>query len=372
MSARIVGPADAREAADRIRASTRVAVDTEFHAENRYLPDLYLVQLGLDDGTCLIVDPLVAGVLDPVGAALLERPWVVHAGDHDLRLLTAVLGARPTGPVLDTQIAAGLCTPTYPAGYATLCEGWLGVRVDKGETLSDWSRRPLSAAQLAYAAADVRHLFALADILSARVEALGRASALRAACAEAAEAAVDPSPERWLADLGATATLEPRQGAVLRALLSWRDDRARLQNQPARVIASDAILVDVARRLPTDAASLTTSRRFPKNVARHAPDLVAIVAQALETPEASWPRLARRGTAAARRSAFLHLWAQVRGEQASWSPALVLPPRVADQVAIDGAAALSPWRRDVLGGDVDAVAAGAISLRIRGDDLSEG
>jgi ribonuclease D len=366
----IVSAARAADAAARVRASSRVAIDTEFHAENRYLPDLFLVQVGLDDGSCLLLDPLVPGVLGAVADALRERPWVVHAGDHDLRLLAQALGGPPAAGVFDTQIAAGLASTAWPAGYATLCEGWLGQVVDKGETLSDWSRRPLTAAQLQYAARDVQHLFPLADALQARLVELGRAELARDAMSEAVAVALDPPPERWLSEITPHGTsLDPRQSAVLRALLVWRDERARAQNAPPRVIAGDGVLLDLARRLPRTDAELVASRRFPRNVARSAAELRAVITAALDAPPETWPRLVRRGTADARRSSFLQLWGQVLGERRQWAASLVLPRDVADRLASGGTCA--PWRRSLLEPDLDAALSGVSSLRLAHADVVE-
>lgn len=371
MTVRMVSPATAAEAAAQLRASSRVAVDTEFHAENRYLPDLYLVQLGLDDGSALLVDPLVPGILDVVGPALRERPWVVHAGDHDLRILSHVLGGPPLCPVFDTQVAAGLAGPLYPAGYATLCESWLGVRVDKAETLSDWSRRPLSAAQLEYAARDVLHLFALADAVSARLHDSGRTEAATAACAEAVAAALDPGPDRALHELTANTNLEPRQAGVLRSLLQWREERARVQNQPPRVVAGDGILVDIARRLPRSAADLSVGRRFPKNVARWAPELTAVVEAALATDPSTWPAVVRRNTAAARRTTFLQLWAAAEGERRQWAAALVVPRELAGALALGGSLDPAGWRAAILGPAIHDAIAGRVGLYLSERDVEQ-
>ncbi len=364
----LVSDRSAAAAAERILASPRVALDTEFHAENRYLPDLYLVQIGLEDGSTLLVDPLVPGALATVAPALLARQWVLHAGEHDLRLLTQALGEPPSLPVFDTQIAVGLVSAAWPAGYAATCETWLGVAVDKSETLSDWSRRPLSQAQQAYAARDVQHLFPLADRLQRELDTLGRASIASAAMAQAVTTALEPSPTRWLRDVAVGTTLEPRQANVLRALLTWRDDRARGGNVPPRVVAGDGILVDLARRMPRTEAEMTASRRFPKNVARWAPELRAVMEAAAQTPEDTWPHLVRRNTVEARRSAFLQLWSQILGEHHRWGAGLALPRDLADQVALGNQAELG-WRADLIGPALADALAGTTTLSLGRSDV---
>ena len=147
-------PKDYPAAMREIARAEWVGLDTEFHAERRWLPRLFLLQVQVPGGTTWLFDPLEDGGIRPLGDLLCERPWVVHAGHQDMRILHAWFGRLPE-VVLDTQIASGLLGLHYPQGFSSLVHERLGREVEKREQLSDWSRRPLDQKQIDYAAADV-------------------------------------------------------------------------------------------------------------------------------------------------------------------------------------------------------------------------
>ena len=144
-----------------LRDEPFVTVDTEFMSEQRYRPDLCLVQIGAP-GRAAAIDPLVPGIdLRPL-AALLANPAVLkvlHAGSQDIGIFVHRFGVVPT-PLVDTQVMASVCGFGDMAGYATLCKEVLGVAIDKTAQATDWSLRPLTPAQITYALGDVTHLHA--------------------------------------------------------------------------------------------------------------------------------------------------------------------------------------------------------------------
>src|SRR4051794_15580310 len=163
--------ADFEALLDRLRAEPRYALDTEFHRERTYFPRLALLQLAWPGGTAL-VDPVAVDV-HPV-ARLLDGPGlaVLHAAQQDLDVLQRACKTVPAR-LFDTQLAAGFLGHPPPS-LGTLLAAELGVRLPKGDRLTDWLRRPLSGGQLDYAAADVDHLLALHDRLVAELERMGR------------------------------------------------------------------------------------------------------------------------------------------------------------------------------------------------------
>jgi len=158
--------ADFEELVDELVRADAYALDTEFHRERTYLPELAVVQLATRDRIAL-VDALAVD-LGPLRRALdSDAICVMHAGSQDLEILDLVCGAVPKR-MFDTQIAALFC------GYRTsalgkLLEGFLGVQLDKSAQLSDWTRRPLPEAELRYAASDVAHLLELRAVLVRRL-----------------------------------------------------------------------------------------------------------------------------------------------------------------------------------------------------------
>ncbi len=147
-----------RDVCAQLARAPRFALDTEFVGERSYVPALELIQVATDDMVALI-DCRAVPSLEPVFGLLADAKIekVLHAGQQDLELFTSLTGKAPT-PVIDTQVAAAMGGFGAQVGYAQIVERLAGVVVDKSETLTDWSRRPLTKAQLAYAVDDVRYL----------------------------------------------------------------------------------------------------------------------------------------------------------------------------------------------------------------------
>jgi ribonuclease D len=376
MTAVLAGPDDAPRIVESLRAARRVGVDTEFHAERRFVPELYLVQLQVDDGPTWIVDPLHGDLVARIAPALREVPWVVHAGEQDLRVLSVALGGLPDR-IDDTQIAAGLLSTHWPAPYAALVEEHLGQKLDKGETLSDWSRRPLTPAQLGYAALDVQLLIPLWDALERRLDALGRTAIAAAACAEARRLAVDPPDDSdAFRSLPAVPALPPAQLLVLQELAAWRLERARATNQPVRAVMADGVLVDLARRQPLSAGSLLANRRLPRGLARDAEELVERIGRARRRPEWAIPAVVRRRTAEWRATQWLQVWAESLGEERSFAAGLVLPRPLIERIVLERPAdrpALQPilgWREPLVGDEMQLALEGRIALRLVARDVA--
>lgn len=243
-----------------------VAVDTEFHSERRYFPELMLIQLRGDDGEAVLVDPLAELDLSPLGRALAKARVVVHGGQTDVQVLARALGA-PMRVQFDTQIAAGCVGNGFPVRLQELTRLHLGRHMPKGETLSDWSQRPLSAQQLGYAADDVLVLGPLEAALRAALEARGTAELAAHLLDEHLAVALTPEidEDAWRALAGAQ-VLEGPDRAIARELAAWRQSEARRRDVPRHSIVSDAILTDLARRAPTTMESLRANRRMPTNV----------------------------------------------------------------------------------------------------------
>ncbi|MEO7251101.1 MAG: ribonuclease D, partial [Arenimonas sp.] len=157
-----------------------VAMDTEFIRERTYYPQLAVVQLAIP-GEVLLVDPTVPGMAT-VLAPFLENVSVtklMHSASEDLQALLRGCGAVPA-PVFDTQVAAAMAGLGAGLSYLKLVEQITGVTLEKGETRSDWLRRPLSESQLKYAADDVLHLHAVHTALDRKLRELNRLPWLQA------------------------------------------------------------------------------------------------------------------------------------------------------------------------------------------------
>src|SRR5947209_14254128 len=215
--------------------------DTEFVGEETYHPRLCLVQVAVP-GRLFLIDPLATGPLDEFWKLLHDpqRVVVVHAGREEVRLCRLWSG-QPPANLFDLQLAAGLVGMTYPMGHGGLVNELLKVRLSKGETLTEWRRRPLTPEQIRYAFDDVRFLLRLYEKLNAKLTKLGRAEWLREECSRL-ETASEPdamaAEERWRKVKG-VGSLDRRKLAVVRALHEWREARATELNRPARSIIRD-------------------------------------------------------------------------------------------------------------------------------------
>ncbi len=251
-----------------LAAGPRLALDTEFMRERTYYAELALVQLaGADD--IVLVDPL-AGIDPAILAAVLAVPGqvkVLHAARQDVEVLLPITDA-PLAPVFDTQVAAGLLGYPPQVGYGELVLKEMGKTLDKGHQRTDWTRRPLSAAQLEYAADDVRWLLPLAAQLESKLADVGRLDWLAedfAALADARLYRVDPA-DAWQR-LKAIETLPVGEQLRLRALAAWRETRAMRRNLPRGWVITDDAARAIARRSPEDVATIKALDVMPPGAA---------------------------------------------------------------------------------------------------------
>ncbi|WP_115046742.1 ribonuclease D [Xanthomonas arboricola] len=272
------------ELTERLQASrpSRIGLDTEFIRERTYWPQLALVQMAIGE-EILLIDPLIPGMNEALKAWLTATDIVkvMHSASEDLVTFKCACGVLPR-PLFDTQIAAALAGVGGGMGYQKLVQEVTGTLLSKGETRSDWMRRPLSPAQLEYAADDVRYLFAIHDELTRRLTEQDRLGWL-AEDAERLLATVEHDDgERWPhVSLRTAQFLEPAAQRRLLRLLRWRDLQARQSDRPRSWILDNELASQLARFPPADLdALLRQFDKFPKAPRK----LAAAVWEALNTP----------------------------------------------------------------------------------------
>jgi ribonuclease D len=282
---------------DAIRSAPIVAFDTEFVSEDSYQPELCLVQLAAA-GQQAIVDPLEIKDLAPLWQLLVApgRETLVHAGREEFRFCLKHGGKRPSR-WFDVQIAAGLIGMEYPASYGNLAGRLLGKTLDKGETRTDWRRRPLTERQLEYALQDVADLAAIREVLHLRLSKLGRLPWLEEELStwqndlEAFEAG-----EKWQR-MGGVSGLSPRSLAVVRELWLWRDGEAQRRDCPARRVLRDDLIVELAKRQTADVKRIRAVRGMERgDLARYLPKISQAVETAMNYLDRDLPRLERKST----------------------------------------------------------------------------
>ncbi len=257
----ITTPSDLAALVAELRATGWFAFDTEFVGEDRYQPEVCLIQVSTDDFDALI-DPLAP--LDPSSIwELVADPAIeklVHAGSEDLSLCQLQIG-KPAANVVDLQIAAGIAGIGFPINLARLCRVTTGERLHKSQTLTDWRRRPLTQEQITYAAEDVRHLPGARRHLHTLLTKLNRWHWLTEECNDLCiETAKQKSEPTQLSRLKGAGSLRGRELTIAEALLVERNALAQQLDRPARVVLKDHLLIELARRGWTDIERIRSLR----------------------------------------------------------------------------------------------------------------
>ena len=360
--------------ADHLRAQSEVALDTEADSLHHYPERLCLVQVAAGDDAYLI-DPLPALALAPLGAVFADPDvlTIVHAGDNDLAVLKRRFGFA-FARLFDTSIAARLLG-VRELGLDVMLQRFLGVAPERSRQKDDWSVRPLTAEQEAYALGDVTHLRALKDLLVDELRARGREAWVREECAALAALVVPerpPDPEAYLKLRGARA-LPQRSLAILHELFTMRQRLALTRDRPPFKILGDDALRELATRRPRDvAALLEVPGCAPRVVERYGPDILAAIERGEAVPEADLPIPSRHPrppvvpAPVRRRAEALRAWRAAAATRLDLDPGVLLPGRLIDLIAavprldrdalerIDG---LRHWRVREFGAELIAAAA---------------
>ena len=361
----ITTPADLAAVVAGFEPHAKLALDTEFLRERTYLAELALVQIS-DGRQIALIDPLADISLDPLAQLLIDptRTKVLHAARQDIEVLLP-LTISPLAPIFDTQIAAALLGMPAQIGYADLVLRELNVTLEKSQTRTDWTKRPLSEAQLHYAADDVRWLLPLAERLEEQLNKHGRLAWLVEDCTALINPAIyRMNPTDAWQRLKGIQSLPPSEQQRLRALATWREARAQRRNLPRSWVVTDDAIRAIAQRVPTDLAGLQRLAIMPVGASeKFWPEIKEALSQAAEQPlngitqtvdvnpspedQAATKRLAERMRSVAQ---SLNLLPEVLGTQrdlrriASGEPPLTV---------------LSGWRADILAAPLAQALAGS-------------
>ena len=359
----------------RLATEAFVTVDTEFMRERTYWPELCVVQLaGTDD--VAVVDALAPGLdLAPLGA-LLANPAVVkvfHAARQDVEIFLQLFGAVPV-PLFDTQVAAMVAGFGDQVGYDSLVGALTGGHIDKAHRFSDWSARPLSPAQVNYAAADVTYLRVVYERLTARLDKDGRLAWVGEEMGALAEPSTyRPDPETIWERLRPRTNNRRMLGAV-RAVAAWREREAQRINIPRQRLVRDESLLEIAATMPDSAEALSRVRGVSRGFAEGSSGqgLLAALAHAAALPEEALPdsRIVREGPKPSPALvALLKVLLAEKAESNDVAPRLLASSDDLDRLAAEDSPnipALHGWRLLVFGEDALALKAGKIALGVNG------
>ncbi|HTN75393.1 MAG TPA: HRDC domain-containing protein [Pirellulaceae bacterium] len=367
-----------------IHGAKAICFDTEFVSEDNYRPDLCLLQIAAA-GTLAVVDTHAVEDINPFWELIAEtgRETIVHAGREEFRFCKAAIGKRPHG-LLDIQIAAALIGLEYPAAYGTLISRLVGKTLSKGETRTDWRRRPLSENQLTYALQDVVYLEQIRDILVEQIDKMGRRSWLETEMLAWQQQVEDAeNGERWRRVSGISG-MSAKSLAILRELWHWREEEAKRRNIPAKRVLRDDLLVELAKRGTADPKRISAVRGLERgDLQRHMPTIAAGIERALAMSERDYPRHLR-GSSLSQLTLIGQFLSTALGSicrAAQVAPSLVGTAQdVRELIAYRlGMEDFSPdelpslaqgWRAEVVGQKIEDLLTGKLAIRIT-DALSE-
>ncbi len=267
-----------------------IAFDTEFVSEHSYRPELCLIQVAAGDRLA-VIDPQPLKSVRPFWEALAApgHQTIVHAGREELLFCLGEVG-QPPHDLFDVQIAAGLVGYEYPAGYGSLLAKLVGKRLEKGETRTDWRRRPLTAGQIDYALDDVRYLDEMAFRLRRRLSEMNRTGWMESEMSSwMSDVRATRAGERWRKVSG-TSNLSKRSLAVVREIWRWRESEAERRNCPTRRVLRDDLIVELAKRRSSDPAQIRALRGMERgDLKRCLPELAAAVGRAMALADVECP-----------------------------------------------------------------------------------
>ena len=369
----ITSTSDLSDTCSRLADGDFVTVDTEFMREQTFWPDLCLIQLA-NAREEVIVDPLANGIdLGPFYELMANRSVVkvFHAARQDIEIVFSEAGLIPA-PVFDTQVAAMVCGFGESVSYVNLVKKVTGRDLDKSSRFTDWSRRPLSDRQLAYALGDVTHLRDIYMHLRTELATTDRASWLDEEMAELTDPATYEShPENAWQRL--KMRVKNRKAlAVLMELAAWRERMAQAQDVPRGRILRDEALYDIANQLPTSTDQLSELRTLSEGFSRsqRAKDIVDAVRRGLDRDPKTVPALPRNQPLSAEATAIVELLKVLLKAAAARhrvAPRLIAGSDDLERIASEAepdVAALKGWRRQLFGEDALRLKRGELALTL--------
>ena len=273
------------------RQQAAIAVDTEFMRSDTFYPIAGLLQIG-DGKGCYLIDPLAIQNLAPLRELMLDTAVtkVLHSCSEDLEVFQRWLDVVPE-PLFDTQIAAAFAGLGFSLGYSGLVKSLLTIEIPKDETRSDWLQRPLSIAQLNYAALDVAHMLIVYGKLLQLLKASERLDWVKSDCADlVANARKAEDYTDAYQKVGFAWKLRSQELAILQQLCIWREHEARARDLPRNRLIKEPSLWEIARKKIQDVAHLVKVADIPSRTLKNdAEAILQIVRDTLEMDESNWP-----------------------------------------------------------------------------------
>lgn len=363
---------DLETACQRLAEGSFICVDTEFHRETTYWPELCLIQASCENYE-VIIDPMAEDLdIGPFLHLLADtsRPKVFHAARQDLEIFNRLLGTPPA-PVFDTQIAAMALGIGDSISYDNLIQRILKRRIDKSSQFTDWKRRPLTEKQLVYALGDVTHLRDVYVKMLQRLEDQNRLDWVQAEMAELTDPALyDVSPENAWKRLKLRKP-QKEYAAIFASVAAWREEKAQAINKPRRRILKDDAIQEIADQKPQSEQAFDRLRAVPKGFIRskYADGLMDAIRVAMDDPAAYAPQLPKRQQnpeMPAGAPEMLKVLLKAVSEEANVVPRLIANAADIEKLARGETdpdiAAMTGWRYELFGKKARALLSGELAL----------
>src|SRR5690242_7009865 len=360
------------DACGRMAKHPFVTVDTEFLRETTYYPLLCVAQLASPD-EAVVVDALAKGIdLTPLFELMTNESVtkVFHAARQDIEIVWNLASKIPH-PIFDTQVAAMVLGYGDSISYDQLVNRITGDTLDKSNRFTDWTRRPLSAAQLRYAISDVTHLRDVYLKLSSDIEARGRAHWVQA------EMDVLTSPETYRMDPNnawerlKSRVRKPKDLAVLIEIAAWREREAQTRDVPRGRVLKDDVVGDLVIQAPTTIEQLSHLRSLPKGFEKSqwGQAVVEAVNRGLARDPKALPRIERFRPApnGAATVELLKVLLRMTSERHGVAAKVIATVDDLERIAADDEAdvpALKGWRRELFGEKALALKQGRLALAV--------
>jgi len=346
-----------------------VALDTEFMRVDTFYPIAGLLQV-CDGSQVYLIDPLLIQRWDAFAELLADTAVikVLHACSEDLEVFSRLTGTLPQ-PLFDTQIAAAYLNLGFSMGYSRLVQSVLDIELPKGETRSDWLQRPLSDTQVSYAAEDVLHLAEVYQALLLKLPPDKNAWVLEDGEEMVANLRREIDPNEVYRDAKLGWKLAPAKLAVLRELYAWREQQARLRNQPRNRVIRENSLWPMARTQPDNLVALARIEDMhPRTVRQDGEFLLGLIKSAAAKPATEWPEALPEPLPmeAAGMLKMLRAIGQREAERLNIAPEIMLRKKVLEALLKSGypngpyqlPESLRGWRRELMGQELlDSLAA---------------
>lgn len=359
-----------------LKSHAIIGFDTEFVSEDRFRPELCLIQVAAGDELA-VIDPISVGDTTPFWEELCSggHTVIAHAAREEIRF--AFRHTRTAiGGLFDTQLAAAFVGIEYPASLATLVDRLLGERLPKGETRTNWRHRPLTPEQITYALRDVTGLLEMRSRLQKSIDELDRDAWVVEEVERLQQKVITAETSCNWRRVSGSSGLKPRQQEIVRQLWIWREDVAEQFDRLPRRVLRDDLMVELAKRSSPEIHKIKGIRGMERRgLTQHYEDIAGAIQQGLDVPDSELPKRERRHArvGSPMLSQFLSTSIACISRQHKLSPAIVgNSDDVKDLLAYElqprrGSAEpelLKGWRGEIVGKTFRRILAGELAIRV--------